>query len=62
MICYKDMTFCPFYEGCIDRTKCGRAETPEIIEGAQKMGLPISVFAEKPECYKHRIEIKERGR
>lgn len=52
MICYQDRTFCPFYRSCKSGEKCSRALTPEVEKAASDFGLPISVFSEKPECYK----------
>ena len=58
MICYRDMTFCTFYEGC-GADRCDRALTPEVQEQADRWwgkegGAPICVFGEKPECYKQK--------
>lgn len=56
VLCYKDMTFCKYYETCKDGKKCHKALTPEVRKKARewwgKETAPISVFAEKPECYK----------
>ena len=49
MICYKDMTFCSYYKEC-ERKDCVRALTPEVVQAAEKFGLPICQFAEKPDC------------
>ena len=52
MICYKDMTFCKeskckkFGEG-----KCFRSLTPKVMKNAEKIGLGISMFAERPDCF-----------
>ena len=50
MICYKDMTFCSFYEDCDDKD-CSRALTQEVRDKADKLGLPICQFMEKPDCW-----------
>lgn len=50
MICYRDMTFCPFYVECYDGKTCPRALTEEVAEAADKCGLLISMFAEPPDC------------
>lgn len=55
MIEYRDMTFCPFYIDCVEGTDCMRALTPDVEKEAEKLGLPICKFIEKPDCYK---EIK----
>ena len=55
MLCYKDMTFCPFYEDCKQATECHRPLTPEVIKQATEWwggdDAPIAQFAEKPYCW-----------
>ena len=62
MICYKDKTFCKFYEECALGKDCSRALTPKVIEDASKwcisIGAPISIYSDKPECFKE-IEDKD---
>lgn len=53
MICYKDMTFCPFYSSC--DTPCYRSLTPKVVEDAEKFGLPTAQFMGPPDCYKHKV-------
>ncbi len=55
MICYLDMTFCSFYQEC-EKYDCPRALTPEVKKRAEKIGLPICQFIEKPDCFK---EVKD---
>jgi len=54
MICYRDITFCTFYETC--KEPCYRALTPDVIAAAElwwgSEDVPIATFMEKPECYK----------
>jgi len=50
MICYKDMTFCSYYNGC-DEEDCDRKLTPEVEAAAEKFGLPICQFLNKPDCW-----------
>lgn len=58
-MCYRDRTYCPFWESCVEGKECPRALTSEIIEGANKFGkecgmdggFPISRFANYPDCY-----------
>ena len=50
MICYKDMTFCPYWEDCKEKD-CPRALTPDVCERANDIGLPICEFANKPDCW-----------
>ena len=53
MMCYRDRTFCPFSNTCSDSKKgCYRALTKEDEKSAERQGLPISLFTEKPTCYK----------
>ena len=52
MLCYRDMTFCPFWESCRKMADCGRALTPDIVERAHLAKMDISQYADKPECYK----------
>ena len=48
MITYKDMTFCPFTDCTKD---CFRKLNETIWEKARAIGLPISQFVEKPDCF-----------
>lgn len=55
MICYRDRTFCPFWTECKHGDRCTRALTQGIKDQAQKIGLPVMCFAEKPlECYEEK--------
>lgn len=55
MICYKDMTFCPFYKSCKISRDCSRPLTPEVIRLAKHWwggeDAPICQFTEKPDCF-----------
>lgn len=51
MICFKDMTFCSFFEECMDGEDCHRALTEGVWREAEESGMPISRFAEWPECF-----------
>ena len=51
MICYRDMTFFPFYLLCKHGVTCERALLPEVWKGAEKAGVYISQFAGKPDCF-----------
>ena len=51
MICFRDRTFCSFYEKCKHGLACAVALTPRIIEKSKECGIPISQYAEKPECF-----------
>lgn len=56
MICYKDMTFCPFWRDCADAADCHRPLTDEVRAAAAKWwpggNAPIAQFVEKPSCHK----------
>jgi len=49
---YRDRTFCPFTD-CAD-LKCNRRLTDAVEKAAELLKLPISQFAEKPDCYKEK--------
>lgn len=51
MLCYRDMTFCSFHEGCKGAPECGRALTDEVAAMADSFGAPICQFASHPECW-----------
>ena len=51
MMCFRDMTFCQFYEKCAAAEECGRAYTEEIREQVAMSGLPACLFVEKPGCF-----------
>ena len=56
MICYRDKTFCGFYDKCKHGKFCRDALTEEIKEEAVKwwggQNAPISFYAEPPsKCY-----------
>lgn len=58
MMCYRDMTFCPYFKECKEGGLCSRALTDEVKENAKKWwgkeGAPICRFIEKPECFKEK--------
>jgi len=60
MIGYKDITFCPFYKDCLTGMDCFRALTPMIkIAASEWWGsddAPISVFVDKPACFKQKVK------
>ena len=62
MLCYRDRTFCPYWEKCKDGVGCSRALTQEVKDGAIKWagsGYPlVSVFASQPECFVIKETIK----
>ena len=57
MMCYRDMTFCRFYEDCKHKDNCARPLTPEVLAAAQEWwspctgGAPIAQFSTKPNCH-----------
>jgi len=58
MICYRDMTFCPFHEECKDGDICPRALTKKVQEDAQAWwgagdgNAPICLYEDKPQCFR----------
>ena len=62
MLCYKDITFCPFWEECKDGSKCKIALTDEIYEAGIKWSkevvetddVLICQLVNKPDCFKGR--------
>jgi len=55
VVCYRDMTFCDFYRECAEQD-CPEALTEMVKEKAQEIGLPISHFLEKPDCFKEALK------
>lgn len=55
MMCYKDMTFCPYHDTCQSGPTCYRALTDKVREGAEKWwggdDYPIALFSSPPTCY-----------
>ena len=51
MICYRDKTYCSYYKDCAHGDSCHRALTPEVVDAAERMELPICQFAERPKCF-----------
>ena len=56
MICYRDMTFCPFWRECKDGFDCHRALLPRDEARAKEKGLAISLYADRPDCF---VEVEE---
>ena len=53
MLCYKDKTFCTYYETCAASEECTRKATPELLDEALAFGLPVAVYGEKPSCFQY---------
>ena len=51
MMCYRDMTFCSYWQDCKDGNDCHRALTIEVQNNAETNNLDICQYAEKPECF-----------
>ena len=55
MICFRDMTFCPFYEDCAIAEHCDFPLTEEVERQAREWwgsdDAPISQWTEKPDCH-----------
>jgi len=62
MICYKDKTYCRF-EDCKNfgdkKGDCDRSLTKEVEKEAEKFGLLICSFAERPDCFETKLNTKE---
>lgn len=58
IICYRDMTFCPFYKDCKSNIDCHRALTPEVLKAAKEYGLGVDQFSDLPECFEPRVGFK----
>lgn len=52
MICFRDMTFCPFFTECAEGGLCDRRLDSSVLRNAKKIGLPICQYVEKPKCFK----------
>jgi len=50
-ICYRDTTYCPYFDTCVDGGDCTRALTEAVEEAAEEFGLPICQWVEEPDCY-----------
>ena len=51
MMTYRDMTFCRFHDDCAAGTDCARQLTQAVMDDAKRLGLLISQFVERPECF-----------
>lgn len=56
MICYRDKTYCSYYTDCAKGDNCRCALTPEIVEVAERIKLPICQFAERPKCFEEIVK------
>jgi len=59
MICYRDKTFCSFWETCEDGVTCHRALTKEVLIGAETEEYNICQFSLEPECWIGKDEPSE---
>ncbi len=51
MLCYRDMTFCPFWKDCGAGQHCPRAQTDVHVRRAEELKLPFCLFVDKPKCF-----------
>lgn len=53
MMCYRDATFCTFFQLCKNGNDCPRALTDKLKADAEEWmhNPPICVYAEFPECF-----------
>jgi len=58
MMCYRDRTWCQFWEECKDGGQCGRALTKDVKDAATRWwgndNPPIATYVDKPECFKEK--------
>ena len=47
-----DKTFCEFYITCQDADDCNRKYTPAVALKVHELCIPVSLYLDKPECYK----------
>ena len=61
MICYKDKTFCSYWETCLMGLNCDRALTEQVKKEAEvwweKKNPPIVRYLGAPPCY---IKVSEK--
>lgn len=55
MICFRDKTFCSYWQACTKGETCERALKPEVIvDGTKWWGsedFPIAMYTAKPSCF-----------
>lgn len=63
MMCFRDMTFCTYFQDCKNAGDCPRPLTDDVREAAQKWAytigaeiVPIATWTEKPDCHE-KVEI-----
>ena len=54
MLCFRDKTFCGYWNDCEHGESCGSALTPGVVADAERSGLPISQFGGHPTCFDER--------
>jgi len=56
MMCYKDKTFCGFYQECKCGDTCPSALTEKVIESAKACNLDISRYMYPPSrCFEEKV-------
>jgi hypothetical protein len=55
---YNDRTYCDYYDKCRKGDKCNRACTEEIKKGARYSKQLLSLFYEKPACFRKKTSSK----
>jgi len=60
MICYRDMTFCTFWEKCYHGKTCPRSLTKETLLEAETFGLGVCMFQDRPGCFETEECAKKR--
>jgi hypothetical protein len=63
MMCFRDMTFCEFFEDCANAKDCHRPLTQEVKDAAARWwkskDAPIATFVSKPECHEEKKDGRE---
>lgn len=54
MMCYRDRTYCAYFPDCAQGGDCPLALTDEVMDMAEREGLPICQYAERPECWEEK--------
>lgn len=56
MLCYRDITFCPFHDTCKVGSICGRAYTDTVKKLAEEWlkNPPVALYGEKPPCWEEK--------
>ncbi len=55
MMCFRDRSYCPFWENCKKGVICDRALTQKVKDDAEEWwgspNAPIDVYTSNPKCF-----------